>query len=269
MKLFPLFFILTVRLSAQWIVNDPVNTTVAIATQANLISQHAAIIARWAQQLEQLNRQLRQLEAQLDVQQRIKATIGDPRAVGAKLVGVNLEADELLRTYGETLGEARRLANAIDSLRRTSEGIYQELDDRTSLRGEFIREEGLYLRYAAVERQADNLNSVQVATDARSAALQTEISVTLEALRDASTQAEVDKLAARLAALNGQLTHLDAHRRTEAEKLQAQQILNENQAAKERQDLLEKELAEERQSSSVAARWQEAVTLILTEYAHP
>ena len=57
MKRLFLFVILTAPLGAQWIVNDPVNTTVALTTQANQIAQHAAILKQWAQQLESLNRQ--------------------------------------------------------------------------------------------------------------------------------------------------------------------------------------------------------------------
>jgi hypothetical protein len=105
-----------------------------------------------------------------------------------------------------------------------------------------VRQEPLYRRYAAVERQADNLAAVQTQTERRASPspCRAEIAATVEQLRGASTQAEVDKHNAKLAVLAGQLAHLDAQRRDEADKLQTQQILNENQAAKERQDFLEK-----------------------------
>ena len=50
------------------------------------------------------------------------------------------------------------------------------------------------------------------------------------------------------------------------DKLRAQQILNENQAAKERQDFLERQLAEERQSLAIIGTWQEAMKLTPTNY---
>ncbi|MDB6094023.1 MAG: hypothetical protein JWM32_1585 [Verrucomicrobia bacterium] len=267
MKRLFLFLILSARAVAQFIVNDPINTTVSIAIQSSQVANHAAVLAKWAQQLEQLNRQLRQLEAQLDVQQRIKSVIGDPVAAGANLLARNLGLAELVRSYGQTLGEARQLASAIDSLKRTSEGIYHELDDVTSLKRSFVREEALYLRYAAVEKLADNFAGVAAATSSRAESLQAEIAGTLEALRGAGTQAEVDKLTAKLSALNGQVAHLDQQRRDEADKLRSQQILNENQEAKERQDLLEKQFTEERESFGVAGQWQEAIALIPTDYS--
>lgn len=264
-----LFVLLVAAARAQWIVNDPVNTAVNSAVQAGQAANHLEILRQWTAQLEQLNRQLRELESQLAVQERIRDVIGDPTAAGAGLALRDLGATDLARTYGDTLSATRRLANAIDSLQRTADGIYQKLDARTTLGRDFARQEPLYRRYAAVENQADNLAAVHAETGMRSVALQREIATTLEQLRSASTQAEVDKHNAKLAVLAGQLAHLDAQRRDEADKLQAQQILNENQAAKERQDFLEKQLAEERQTLAVVGAWQQSVKLTPTSYARP
>lgn len=264
-----LFVFLVASASAQWIVNDPVNTAVNSAVQVGQAANHIEILRQWAAQLEQLNRQLRELESQLAVQRRIRDVMGDPTAAGAGMVLRDLGATDLARTYGDTLAATRRLANAIDSLRRTSEGIYRQLDDRTALGRDFSRQEQLYRRYAAVERQADNLATVQTETGARSVMLQGELAATLEQLRGASTQAEVDKHNAKLAVLAGQLAHLDAQRRDEADKLLTQQILNENQAAKERQDFLERQLAEERQTLAIVGAWQQAVKMTPTNYARP
>jgi len=266
MKSFLLFLAFAAPLCAQWIVNDPVNTAVNSAVQAGQAANHLETMRQWAEQLERLNRQLRQLEEQLAVQQRIRDVIGDPSAAGVGVVLRDLGAGDLARSYGETLSVARRLADAIESLRRTSDGIYRQLDDRTVLGRAFTRQESLYRRYAAVERQADNLATVQAQTDERAATLQADIAATLEQLRGVGTQAEVDKLNGKLAVLNGQLARVDAQRRDEAEKLRAQQILNENQAAKERQDFLEKQLAEERQTLAVVGAWQEAMKVTPTDY---
>ena len=269
MKHLLLFGLSVAPARAQWIVNDPINTAVNSAVQAGQAANHIEVLRQWAAQLENLNRQLRELQAQLSVQQRIRDVLGDPTAAGVGMVLRDLGAGDLARTYGETLAASRRLANAIDSLRRTSEGIYRQIDDRTALGRDFNRQEPLYRRYAAVERQADNLAAVHAETGARSIALQGELAATLEQLRGSATQAEVDKHNAKLAVLAGQLAHLDAQRRDEADKLQAQQILNENQAAKERQDFLEKQLAEERQTLAIVGAWQQAVKVVPTSYTRP
>lgn len=260
---------LVTPLCAQWIVHDPGNTAVNAAVQAGQAANHLEVLRQWAQQLENLNRQLRQLEDQLAVQRRIRDVMGDPSVAGVGVVLHGLGADDLARLYGENLATVRRLANAVESLRRTSDGIYRQLDDRTSLGRSFERAETVYRRYAAVERQADVLTAVQEQTDTRLAALQADLAETLAQLRRAETQAEVDKLSAKIAALNGQISRVETQRHEEAEKLRTQQLLNENQAAKERQDLLERQLAEEAHSLSVVGAWQQGLKISPSNYTKP
>ncbi len=269
MKYLALFVSLAAPLGAQLVVNDPLNTAVNSAVQAGQAANHLAILRQWAAQLENLNRQIRQMEDMLAVQRQVRDVMGDPSAAGGQVSLRGLGAVDLARSYGETLSAVQRLADAVASLRRTAEGVYDKLEDRTALGRDFVRQDALYRRYAAVERQADNLATVHEQTDERAAALQADLAATLEQLRAAPTQAEVDKLNVKTAALNGQLAHLDARRRDEADKLRAQQILNENQAAKERQDLLEKQIAEERQSLAAVAAWQQSVKLAPDNYTRP
>lgn len=254
---------------AQFTVYDPANHAVNAAIQANQQANHLEVLRQWAEQLERLNRQLRQLEDALVVQRQIRDAIGEPSAASAQVALRGLGADETARAFGETMQAVRRLANAVASLRRTADGIYARLEDRTSLGRTFTRDESLYRRYAAVERQADNLTMVQDQTAVRDRELQAELAATLVQLRDARTQAEVDKQSTKVAALNGQIAHLDAVRRDEADKLRAQQILNENQAAKERQDLLEKQVAEERDTLTAVGVWQASITISPSNYTRP
>ena len=254
---------------AQLLVNDPINTIINTAIQSAQASSHLEVLRQWAEQLEKLNQQIRQLENQLAEQRRIREVLGNPSAAGAQLVLDHLAPDELARSYGETVRAMRRLADAGASLRRTADGIFRELDDRTALKQNFTRQTDTYRRYAVVDRQADQTARVFEETDSRRDALQADLAQTLAALRTASTQAEVDKLNVKVAALNGQLAVIAAQRRDETDKLQAQQIQNENQSAKERQDLFEKQIAEERQTLGVVNAWQRAVRLNADTYTRP
>lgn len=269
MKKLLIFLFLVPGLFAQLIVNDPVNTAVNSGIQSAQVANHVEILRQWATQLENLNRQIRQLEDQLAEQRRIREVLGNPSVAGSQLAMDRLAPDKLARTYGDTLRAVRRLADAGASLRRTAEGIYGELGNRTTLKREFPRQTTAYRRYAAVEQQADNSTRVADETNARQAALQDDLAATLAAVKTATTQAEVDKLNVKVAALNGQLMTIAAQRRDETDKLQSQQIQNENQAAKERQDLLEKQVAEERQSLDVVNAWQRSVRLTPGTYTRP
>ena len=254
---------------AQWIVNDPVNTAVNTAIQSGQLANHAEVLARWAENLEKLNQQLRQLQAQLEEQRHIRQVLGDPAAAGERLALDNLGQTDLGRSFGETTAALRTLAHAADSLKNTAQGIFAELDDRTVLNQPFTRQSALYRRYTAVEQHAENLDTVFAQTATRRDALQRDIADTLRQLKAAPTQAEVDKLHAKIAVLNGQLATIDGQRRDASAQLQAQQILNENQAAKERQDLLEKQIAEEQQTFVSVGTWQQGVKLTPTTYSRP
>jgi uncharacterized protein (UPF0335 family) len=255
--------------SAQFIVHDPANTAVNAAVQAGQAANHLAVMRQWAEQVERMERQLRWLEEQLSVQRRIRDAIGDPAGAGAQVVLRDLGAEELARSYGETLQAVRRLATAVRSLERTADGIYASLEDRTVLGRDFRRQEQPYRRYAAVEGQLDQLVHVHEETSEREQALQRDVADVLGRLRDAGTQAEVDKLGAKLAALNGQLALLAQRRRDEADKLVAAHLQNENQAAKERQDFLERQLAEERQSLEAVNAWQRKLRLSPANFSRP
>lgn len=253
----------------QWIVNDPVNTTVNIGIQTAQAANHVETLQQWASQLEKLNRQIRQLEDQLSEQRRIREVMGNPTLAGSQMVMDKLAPDDLARAYGETLRAVRRLADASASLRRTAEGIYGELDDRTTLNRSFTRQTAAYRRYAAVDQQAEQLGRVHDETEARRVALQSDLAQTLVAVQAATTQAEVDKLNVKVAALNGQLGVIAAQRRDQSDRLQAQQAENENQATKERQDLIEKQIAEERQTLGAVNAWQRAVRIVPDTYTRP
>lgn len=270
MKRLSLIFVLLAPAAfGQWIVNDPVNTAVNTAIHSAQAANHLAVLRQWAAQLEGLNRQIRQLEDQLAEQRHIREVLGNPSLAGSQMAIDKLAPEDLARTYGKTLRTVRRLADATASLRRTAEGIYAELEDRTALKQSFTRQTATYRRYAAVDQQADSAARVFDETAARQTDLQNDLANTLAALKSASTQAEVDKLNTKVAVLNGQLAVIATQRRDEADKLQAQQIQNENQAAKERQDLLEKQIAEERQSLGVVNDWQGSLRVAPSAYTRP
>lgn len=259
----------TAPVSGQLIVHDPVNTAVATTIKSAQAASHLETLQQWAGQMERLNRQIRQLEDQLIEQRRIREVLGDPTLAGAQLVLDGLAPEELARSYGETLQAVRRLADATGALRRTAEGIYGELEDVTALQQGFTRQQSAYRRYAAVEAQAEQAAKVHEATGEREAALQADLAASLVALRHAATQAEVDKLSVKIGALHGQIARLAAVRRDEGDKLLALQIQNDNQAAKERQDLLEKQIAEERQTLEIVNDWQRRIQVQPGSYHRP
>lgn len=267
MKKLLLFLALAPAVFAQWTVYDPANHVVNLAIQADQQANHIEILRQWAADLDKLNEQLRQLQAQLEETRTIRDRIGDPVAAGDKVSLTELNNPD--RSFGDTVAALRALANSAESLLNTAHGVFLALDDRTVLNQPFARQSAPYQRYAVIEKHADNFDSVFAQTAEKLVALQRDLSDTLLLLKTAGTQAEVEKHSAKIAALNGQIAATAAQRRDVFEQLQEQQTLNDNQAAKERQDLLEKQIAEERQTFAVVGAWQQGVKLTPTSYTNP
>ena len=267
MKKLLLFHGLAPAALGQLVVYDPANHLVDLAIKADQQANHIEVLRQWAADLDKLNEQLRQLQAQLTETRTIRDRIGDPVAAGDK---VNLaELSDSGRSFGDTVAALRALANSAESLLNTAHGVFLALDDRTVLNQPFTRQSAPYQRYALVEKHADNLDTVFAQTADKLAALQRDLGDTLQLLKTAGTQAEVEKQSAKIAALNGQIAATASQRRDVFEQLQAQQTVNDNQAAKERQDLLEKQIAEERQTFAVVGAWQQGLKLTPTSYTNP
>jgi protein involved in temperature-dependent protein secretion len=85
-----------------------------------------------------------------------------------------------------------------------------------------------------ISEQSEQL-AVTADTRAREAELQEEISTTLDAIKAAPTDADTQKLAAKLAGLNGQLAQIEAVRRREVDAVALQKMANDARAEEERQ----------------------------------
>ncbi len=88
----------------------------------------------------------------------------------------------------------------------------------------------LYRRYAVLDAKQDNTQQVVDETREREQQLQADIAATLEDLKNAQTDAEVQKLSAKLNALNGQLAQVDASRRREVDQVVLQKIANDSRS---------------------------------------
>jgi DNA-directed RNA polymerase subunit L len=254
---------------AQWAVHDPINTAVNTGIQTAQSANHAETLQKWAVQLEKLNRQIRQLEAQLIEQRRIREVIGDPSLAGVQMILEKLGSEDLARSYGETWRAIRRLNDASQSLQRTAGGIYREIEDVTVLNQRFERQTSTYLPFAVVDAHVENLDQITHQTTDRRVELQSALSDSLAELRNVSTQAEVDQLHIKVAVLNGQLAVIESERQRGLDQLLAQSMENQNQAEKHRQDLLEKQINDESQTRHVINAWQQSIRIAPDVYTRP
>lgn len=225
MKTILLFILLPLVLSAQIPVTD-------VANLANNQVAQAANIAKWVESINNLRTQIDQLNRQINIQDDIRRWSGNPVEAGVTLDV--LGEKDLVRDYGRGRSAVLGLVRSLDSLKNTASGNYRAIPDRDLDGGEIQRDPLAYRRYAVLDATQANTEQVTEETKTREVELQEEIALTLGELKTAPTDAETQKLAAKLTALNGQLAQVEAARKREVDAVALQKIANDARLEQER-----------------------------------
>lgn len=204
------------------------------ANLANNSVLHAENIAKWVESINNLRTQVDQLNRQINIQDDIRRWSGNPLEAGAKIVLEGMGQKDLVRDYGKSKRAILGLVNSLESLKRTADGSYRAISDLDLDGNELKRDPLMYRRYAVLDARQENTEQVTEETQAREQELQAEIAVTLEELKAAPTEAETQKLSAKLTALNGQLAQIDSVRRREVDAVALQKIANDSRLEQER-----------------------------------
>ena len=214
----------------------PVTDASAIA---NSKTQHTATIAKWVDNIAQLKTQINQLKEQIDIQEDLRKWAGDPVQAAKSLVTDTLQLDDLTRVYGEARDVVTQSTESLAALKNEAKGIYRAIDMR-DIEGKLVQSSAEhYRRYSVLQARHDNARSVSDETRKRVRTLQEDIAKTTESLRTASTDAEVQKHAAKLTVLNGQLAQIETERAREVDEVVLQKIANDTQSEVEQAAELE------------------------------
>ncbi|MDR1281304.1 MAG: hypothetical protein LBK99_10850 [Opitutaceae bacterium] len=204
------------------------------ANLANDKVSHMETIAKWAENISQLHTQIDQLNQQINIQNDVRKWTGNPVEAGGNLLLDVLGEKDLMRTYGKARDEIVRLTGSLDSFHRTADGTFRSLET-ADINGDHIRHDALmFRRYSVLDTKQQNTVHVTDATRDRTTELSQEIALTLQELKTASTDAEVQKLNGKLAVLNGQLAQVETTRRREVDEVILQKIANDNRREMER-----------------------------------
>ena len=204
---------------------------------ANLTTQkvsHAENIAKWVDSIAKLRQQIDQLNQQINIQGDIRKWAGNPAEAGANVILDVLGEEDLGREYGRARNEIIRVTRSLESLGNTADGNYRAIQN-TDINGVDLQRDALtYRRYSVLDAKQANTVLVADETKTRESELQEEIALTLQELKAATTDAEVQKLSAKLTALNGQLVQVESARRREVDEVALQKIANDARLEQER-----------------------------------
>ena len=209
---------------------------IPVTDAASILQQElstAETLAQWAQSIAQLKIQVSQFNQQIAIQGDLRNWTGNPSAVAVNVSLSNLGTGNLTQVYGQTQATIVNVPNSLASLDNTASGTYRTLQD-TDLNGNAVQHDSLtYRRYSVLDAQQQNYQQVVTSTNARQQQLQQDLASTLVDLKDASTDAEVQKQSAKVNALNGQLAALGATRRDQADQVAAQKAANDSRREEE------------------------------------
>jgi hypothetical protein len=226
-----IFLLLLVALVNRGFAQIPV-TDIASITNNRLA--HAENIAKWVDSIAQLRTQIDQLNQQINIQDDIRKWSGNPTEAGANVLLDVLGEKDLVREFGRGRDEIIRATQSLESLKNTANGNYRSIQN-TDLNGQDLQRDALtFRRYSVLDEKQANAEHVTDETKSRESELQEEIALTLQELKAASTEAETQKLSAKLTALNGQLSQVEAARRREVDEVALQKIANDTRIEEER-----------------------------------
>lgn len=223
---------------AQWIVYDPTSNIQQILDQAENIAKYVQMIDNQVQQIQSLTDQLNEFK-------NYESLFGDPKKVALSMVPA-LASDLQQTEPGKNLEDLLSIADGNYALTYNDSGLYATVGTSFQTPGgqTIQRPANVFKPFAAINRTADNY--VAVADDAakRRAAIKDQIAKTTEQLKNATTDAEVQKLQGVLSGLNADLASTDAEVNQAVGSALVQDIQNHNDQQKQQQALLEQKNAE-------------------------
>ena len=223
---------------AQWIVYDPTMNIQQILDQAENIAKYIEMIDNQVQQIQTLTDQLSEFKHYEDL-------FGDPKSV--LLSTVQPLVTDLRKTeLGQTLNTLETTVNASQAMVYNANGLFQSIGTTFNTPdGQTItRQQTPFKLIAAVQKTTDNYLAVASDATARRIALKQQIAATTDALKAATTDAEVQKLQGVLLGLNGALNNTDYEINQATTAAIVQDIANRNDAQRQIEAQKEQQHAE-------------------------
>ncbi len=202
------------------VVGDPI-------AQAN----HGENIAKWLESIQKLNTQIDQMNQYIQIGQQVKNAIGDPASV-ANLVGLDLLGSGTMgNSVGQLTSTLNQTASGMQALASNGQGLFQSVPNTTPSGLSMSYNTGLLKPFAAIQNQTQNAANVTADTTTRIKQLERDKASTLAQLKAATTDAEVQKLQAKLVAIDGEIAALNGQQTTATNQIIAQDIANRNDRA--------------------------------------
>jgi hypothetical protein len=198
------------------VVADPV----AVANEAEELTQ-------WANSIATLNQQLTQLQQSLQVAQTVEGYIGNP-AAAAQAMGLQLLGPQLSQSVGQLTWSLNQTVDGAMALENSGSQLFSAVPTTTPGGFSMTFNPSQFLSFSAVQNQNANVANVLQDTTASIAALLEQKATTLAQIQSAPDQSTVQKLTAQAAAIDGQVAALGQQQQTATDQIVTQSISTQN-----------------------------------------
>lgn len=239
-----------------FMVHDVVHTGETIKMIKDNAKFYTETAMRWKENYGLIHHQINHLND-------IKGSIGDPKAFARK-IGWDLMNDHEITAFHEQeylFYKLKESANGLASLGFTEGGIFDPIKSHDADGNAIERDTNAYKKHDLLEKQYEAFEEVNEATAERKRDLQKEALKTMDALKNATTESEIQLLSSKINAINGQFDLLQNMREDEIHKLQAQEIINRNQKEKEARAAREEFIHEQRCFDEGLSKYFNSLTL--------
>ncbi|MCI0540971.1 MAG: hypothetical protein L0Z50_37700 [Verrucomicrobiales bacterium] len=222
---------------AQWIVYDPSVHTQTILNGVQEIAKFVQVINNEIQQINTLTDQLNEFK-------HYESLFGDPKAVVVATVAP-LVKDLRRSELGASMDAIMKAADGAEALAYSADGLYHSVGEtfKTPKGTTVTRSPEHYRQFAAINDATGNYQTVSTNSAVRRVELKAQIAATVEALKSATTDAEVQKLSAVLTGLSADLHSTDQETGEALATAMVQDIENRNDERKQARALKEHQSA--------------------------
>jgi hypothetical protein len=256
--------------SGMLLVNNWTQAAISLAPIVNAVNRtQLTMVREWAKQIKHMQEQIKQLKdlerigqktidyiadeidnqtIQINQTEDLLKRLGVPGKVILDKIPWNAEEAERVMELAEKIGIAD--CSSFRWLGRQVSSLYEVIPEKTSYGSDVDYTPEVHVRYTNLDKEVELLREIERKHREIREGLYADLEACIAQLKEASTDAEVQKIHARINALNGQIALLEAYRNEANQKLMAQHIQNENQGEKELATNIERSLQESKEESN-------------------
>jgi hypothetical protein len=204
----------------------------------NLTTQISNEIKNFAQYVQQVTNQVTQIEnqvTQISQTATYLTRLGNPNYY-VNMLGLGSFATsvgQLQGGLGQTIQQYRGLANGASALSYTGGGIYQNLNGTLDRWGNpVLYNQNSFRTFGTVQQMTEDYNTQQTQFNTQNKSLLGQLLSTLQKLNAETTQIGTEKLAGQANGVNAQIIANQANAQLAGQRLQAQVLSNQNDAAR-------------------------------------